>query len=73
MLNRFKILSFAILMLTSSSNCLYANTFTTQIQIMLNTLDFNAGPEDGIFGEKTKTALETVSYTHLTLPTKRIV
>ena len=58
MLNRFKILSFAILMLTSSSNCLYANTFTTQIQIMLNTLDFNAGPEDGIFGEKTKTALE---------------
>jgi len=58
MFNIFKILSFAILMLTSSSNCLYANTFTTQIQIMLNTLDFNAGPEDGIFGEKTKTALE---------------
>ena len=45
-------------MSTSSSNCLYANTFTTQIQIMLDTLDFNAGLEDGIFGKKTKTDLE---------------
>ena len=58
MMNHFKILSFVILMIASSNTYLQANTLTTQIQIMLNELNFNAGPEDGIYGNKTKTALE---------------
>ena len=59
MMNHFKILSFIILMIASSNTYLQANTLTTQIQIMLNELNFNAGPEDGIYGNKTKTALES--------------
>ena len=57
-MNHFKILSFVILMIASSNTYLQANTLTTQIQIMLNELNFNAGPEDGIYGNKTKSALE---------------
>ena len=59
MISQFKILSFVILMIASSNTYLQANTLTTQIQIMLNELNFNAGPEDGIYGNKTKTALES--------------
>ena len=59
MMSQFKILSFVILMIASSNTYLQANTLTTQIQIMLNELNFNAGPEDGIYGNKTKTALES--------------
>ncbi|MDB0000701.1 DUF1800 family protein [Amylibacter sp.] len=58
MMNHFKILSFVILMIASSNTYLQANTLTTQIQIMLNELNFNAGPEDGIYGNKTKTAIK---------------
>ena len=58
MIGQIKILSFIILMIVSSNTYLQANTLTTKIQIMLNELNFNAGPEDGIYGKKTKTALE---------------
>ena len=58
MMGQIKILSFVILMIASSNTYLHANTLTTKIQIMLNELNFNAGPEDGIYGKKTKTALE---------------
>jgi len=58
MISQIKILSFVILMIASSIICPQANTLTTQIQIMLNELNFNAGPEDGIYGKKTKSALE---------------
>mgnify|MGYP006451278231 FL=1 len=57
MIRQFKILSFVILMITSSITYPQANTLTTQIQIMLNELNFNAGPEDGIYGKQTKAAL----------------
>ena len=58
MMGQIKILSFVILMIASSNTYLQANTLTAKIQIMLNELNFNAGPEDGIYGKKTKTALE---------------
>ena len=57
MIRQFKILSFVILIITSSITYPQANTLTTQIQIMLNELNFNAGPEDGIYGKQTKAAL----------------
>jgi len=43
-------------MIASSNTYLQANTLTTQIQIMLNELNFNAGPEDGIYGNKTNSS-----------------
>ena len=58
MLNKLKIFTFIFLMFFASNTYLHANTLTTQIQIMLNELNFNAGPEDGIYGKKTQAALE---------------
>ena len=46
-------------MLFASTTYLHANNLTTQIQIMLNELNFNAGSPDGIYGKKTKAALNS--------------
>ena len=40
-------------MFFASTTNLHANNLTTQIQIMLNELNFNAGSPDGIYGKKT--------------------
>jgi peptidoglycan hydrolase-like protein with peptidoglycan-binding domain len=54
MLNKYNILTFILLMLFTSTTYLHANNLTTQIQIMLNELNFNAGSPDGIYGKKNK-------------------
>jgi uncharacterized protein (DUF1800 family) len=59
MLNKYNILTFILLMLFASTTYLHANNLTTQIQIMLNELNFNAGSPDGIYGKKTKAALNS--------------
>ena len=46
-------------MLFASTTYLHANNLTTQIQIMLNELNFNAGSPDGIYGKRTKSALNS--------------
>jgi peptidoglycan hydrolase-like protein with peptidoglycan-binding domain len=46
-------------MFFASTANLHANNLTTQIQIMLNELNFNAGSPDGIYGKKTNSALNS--------------